>query len=142
MLTPKQRIFIDEYSLDRNASRAARVAGYSAQSAKVTASRLLTNANVLDALHLREIEMQSAFNVTRKVLLNELQGTIALARSQSNPMAMIAALREVAKLCGFYAPEQKEIVVHNKKQRGLGGMEAMSDAELEAIIHSKENGNE
>ena len=41
-LTPKQKIFCEEYVVDWNASRAARVAGYSEKTAKVQASQLLT----------------------------------------------------------------------------------------------------
>lgn len=42
--------FIKEYLLDHNATRAAVAAGYSGKSAKVTGSRLLTDANVQRAL--------------------------------------------------------------------------------------------
>jgi phage terminase small subunit len=46
LATPKQRLFVREYCRHLNATRAAIAAGYSENSAKVTASRLLTNANV------------------------------------------------------------------------------------------------
>ena len=46
LATPKQRLFVREYCRHLNATKAAIAAGYSENSAKVTASRLLTNANV------------------------------------------------------------------------------------------------
>ena len=46
-LTLKQRAFVLEFAVDRNATQAAIRAGYSAGSAHVTASRLLKNAKVL-----------------------------------------------------------------------------------------------
>jgi phage terminase small subunit len=45
-LTKKQRVFIEEYLQCWNASEAARRAGYSERSARVTASKLLTKANI------------------------------------------------------------------------------------------------
>ena len=60
MLSAKRHFFVDEYCIDRNASRAARAAGYSAVSAKVTASRLLTDANVRAAVTVRELAVEKA----------------------------------------------------------------------------------
>lgn len=49
-LTPKQARFVDEYLIDLNATQAAIRAGYSARSAEVTGSRLLSNAKVAQAI--------------------------------------------------------------------------------------------
>lgn len=45
-LTEQQKFFCGEYVIDWNGARAARAAGYSQNSAKEQASRLLTNANI------------------------------------------------------------------------------------------------
>src|SRR6476620_8976842 len=45
-MNPRQLRFVDEYMKDRNGTQAAIRAGYSLKSAKVTACRVLTNANV------------------------------------------------------------------------------------------------
>lgn len=52
-LTFKQEKFVHEYVKDGNGSRAAQEAypEQSYESARVTASRLLTNANILDRIH-------------------------------------------------------------------------------------------
>lgn len=49
-LKPKRERFIDEYLIDFNATQAAIRAGYSPRSAKVTGSRLLSDANLQAAL--------------------------------------------------------------------------------------------
>lgn len=49
-LPPRRRRFVVEYLLDPNATQAAIRAGYAPGSAKVTGSRLLTNANVAAAI--------------------------------------------------------------------------------------------
>ena len=56
-LTPKQAAFIDEYIICRNGAEAARRAGYGVLSARVTASRLLTKANIKAALAIKEAEL-------------------------------------------------------------------------------------
>jgi phage terminase small subunit len=45
-LSPKERLFIEEYKLDLNATRAATAAGYSARSARAIGSELLTKPHV------------------------------------------------------------------------------------------------
>src|SRR5690606_3575297 len=57
-LTPKQERFCREYLIDLNATQAAIRAGYAEGSAKVTASRLLSNANV--AARLAQLQEKTA----------------------------------------------------------------------------------
>ena len=45
-MNPKRQRFCEEYAIDLNGAQAATRAGYAPGSAKVTASRLLTDANV------------------------------------------------------------------------------------------------
>ena len=46
IVTAKQRIFVKEYLTDFNGTRAAIAAGYSKKSARMTASRMITKANI------------------------------------------------------------------------------------------------
>lgn len=61
-LTPKQRLFVQEYLIDLNATQAAIRAGYSPASAEVTGHRLLRNAKIADlieqAMRAREQRVQ------------------------------------------------------------------------------------
>lgn len=59
-LTEKQSKFVDEYCKHRNASKAAREAGYSVKACKEVASRLLTNANVSRAIQERLEDAKAA----------------------------------------------------------------------------------
>ncbi|MDY7546746.1 terminase small subunit [Glaciimonas sp. CA11.2] len=138
MLTTKHQHFVDEYCIDRNASRAARAAGYSAVSAKVTASRLLTNANVRAAVAIREMEAEQALDMTRGSVLMALQEAFGLARQQRNPNAMIAACREIGRICGFYAPERAIVMLTPSARKDVAGFEAMTDVELMQVITSLE----
>jgi len=70
-LTEKQEAFCQSYLLDFNGARAARDAGYAADSANVEASRLLTNANIQARINELRAQMGKAFNITRERIAQE-----------------------------------------------------------------------
>ncbi len=134
-MTPKQLRFVEEYSLDHNGAGAAVRAGFAPNSARVTASRLLAKANVAEAVAVRESEAAKSMNMTRARVLEALQDAFDKARQASDPKAMVAAAREIAKVCGFYAPERRKVEVTSAGARAMmARLEAMSDEELLAVI--------
>ena len=98
----KQARFVREYAVDCNGAAAAVRAGYSPRSAKVTASRLLTKANVQRAL--RQIQQVDAerLALSREAVIDQLQDAIEFARVKQDPMAMIVGLRELGRMMGYY----------------------------------------
>lgn len=134
-MTPKQQRFVEEYSLDHNGAGAAVRAGFAPNSARVTASRLLSKANVAEAVAAREAEAAKSLNMTRGAVLEALQDAFDKARQGSDPMTMVAAAREIGKMCGYYAPERREVEVTSASEVAImARYEAMSDAELLALI--------
>ena len=74
-LTPKQKIFADEYLIDLNATRAYRVAYPNVKKdevAKAAGSRLLTNVNVTAYVQKRMDERAQRKEVTQDKVLQEL----------------------------------------------------------------------
>lgn len=71
-LTEKQEAFCQSYLIDFNGARAAREAGYSEDSARQEASRLLTNANIQARIHELREATGKAFNITRERIAQEL----------------------------------------------------------------------
>jgi phage terminase small subunit len=71
-LTFKQQGFVDNY--EGNAYESAKKAGYKGTEGalRVTASRLLTNANILDAIEKRQKKEKDALNATRSEKLEIL----------------------------------------------------------------------
>lgn len=135
-LTARQARFVEEYSLDHNAARAARSAGYAEASARITGSQLLTNPNVLEALSVREDAVAAELDLTRSRVLQELQEAIGLAKQKNDPAAMISGWREIAKMCGFYRPENVRVELSDESRALKARYEAMSDDELLAIANS------
>ena len=58
-LSARRTKFVDEYCLNPNGSAAARRAGYGVRGARVTAHRLLTDANVKAAIALKSTKWHS-----------------------------------------------------------------------------------
>lgn len=71
-LTPKQAIFIAEYLIDCNATRAASAAGFAASSAHVTGARLLKNATIAAAIAERQQQRQQKLKITAERVLEEI----------------------------------------------------------------------
>ena len=125
--------FVDEYLVDGNGTAAAIRAGYAPAGAHVTASRLLRDPKVAAALAAGQAEKRAESKITRQAVLERLQAAYEAARLQSQPAAMIAAAREMSRLCGLYAPE-KRIVATVGADTALAELEAMTDQELEGLI--------
>ena len=72
-LSDKRKRFVQEYLVDFNGAQAAIRAGYREGSAKVTASRLLTDANVQRYLESLLVQKRSQLSHSSDVLIHELE---------------------------------------------------------------------
>jgi len=131
---PRQSQFVAKYALSRNATSAAIKAGYSPRTARQTGSDLLSNPYIRSLVAEQEQAAAERLAVTRERVLAELEKAIDVAREQRNPAAMIAGWREIAKMCGYYAPERRQIELRGGDDRLRAQYEAMSDAELIALV--------
>lgn len=128
--------FIENYVLCGNAAEAARLAGYSARSAKVQACRLTNDNRVVAEVAKRRKAFQEELQITKDDVLAGLLNAIQLAKEQQNPSAMISGLAQIAKLCGFYEPNVSRIEISDETLRLKHRFAAMSDDELLAVIAS------
>jgi len=71
-ITPKQAIFVAEYLIDGNATRAATAAGFEAASAAGTGSRLLKNVKVAAAIAAGQARLANKLEITAERVLREL----------------------------------------------------------------------
>lgn len=138
MLSLKQDSFARHYALTGNASEAARLAGYAEKSAKVSACRLLTkDNNVQSAVRTYRYEIENSMAMSRDRVIEGLLEAVAMARAQADPGAMIAAFREIAKICGYYTPERTlKVDINIEAKRFIDKLETLSDAELVALVES------
>lgn len=71
-LTDKQKRFADEYLIDLNAKQAAIRTGYSAKTAEVQGSRLLSNAKVLAYIRSKQKALEKKTSVTIEWIIEQL----------------------------------------------------------------------
>ncbi len=71
-LTTKQELFVREYAVDMNGAAAARRAGFSARSAKITAAKLLTKAHIREAVDEVKKKALSNAEVTLQRVVREI----------------------------------------------------------------------
>jgi Terminase small subunit len=138
-MRPLHLRFVQEYLIDRNGAAAAVRAGYSPRTARQQAYELLTRPDVAEAVRQGEAEIAAKAQLTRKVVMHGFLDAIGLARLRADAGAMIAGWREIAKLCGFYAPERKQVEVVSTAGLELSArFEQMTDAQLVNLIAAGE----
>lgn len=79
-------------------------------------------------------ELSSAAQIKRLDMVEVLVDAIEMARVMADPMGMIAGAREVGKMLGLYAPEEKKIDLTIGQARLRSQLEGKSDQELLEII--------
>jgi len=132
-MTPKQARFIAEYAVDGNGAGAAVRAGYAPGSAKVTACRLLTQANVREALQASQQATARRLELDRQRVLDGILEAIELARVRADCHAQIRGWAEIAKLMGYYAPETRRVDLSAEGRGRMARLEGMKDEELLAL---------
>jgi Terminase small subunit len=138
-MKPLHTRFVQEYLVDRNGAAAAVRAGYSKRTARQIAHELLTRPDVAAAVRDGEAEIAAHAHITRATVMRGFQEAIKVGRSRADPSAMIAGYREIAKMCGFYAPERKQVeVVSTAGSAITARLELLTDAQLVNLIAAGE----
>ena len=95
MLTDKQERFAQAYILHRNATEAAKAAGYAPRSAYNQGYRLLQNQEIMERIEDLEKELETNINVVEEI---ENQYTFAKANGHTN--SAIKALELLSRVRG------------------------------------------
>jgi phage terminase small subunit len=109
----KQRLFCREYLTDLIATRAAIRAGYSENSAHVTACRMLKQPKIAAAIAQGLKELGEAAHITREWVLEKLKQTHAMALDEGNTYGAIRALSILAKSLGMLDKDLNVNVDHS-----------------------------
>ena len=95
MLNEKQELFVQHYILTRNASEAARLAGYSERSARNQGSRLLQEEAIQQRIYDAEQEMTTDVDV-----ISELENQYSYAKGHGHTNSAIKALEILSRVRG------------------------------------------
>jgi hypothetical protein len=122
-LNEKQAAYVNARASGKSRNQSAVVAGYNTTSIEELSP---TVAAALTEEFKKNAKMAG---VTREDIIQGLLDAANMGRISADPMSMIAAYRELGKLCGLYAPEVKKIE-HELGKETLHALENLSDAEL------------
>lgn len=117
-ITKRQEIFVAEYLVDLNATRAAKSAGYSANGADVTGSKLLRNPKVAEAIAKKSEKRLEKLEISAEWVLRELRllaGANMLDYIQTCPNG--SARVDLSKLTRDQAAAIGEITVEEFTER-------------------------
>lgn len=133
-LTAKQAVYVDLRAKGVTRRSAATEAGFDIKH-DGTIANLETSAAVALALEQAREAYKKAAKIDRQDVVEGIKEAIEMARTLSDPQGMIAGWRELAKLCGLYAPEVKKIELSMSAHRAKTKYEALSDEELFKIAN-------
>ena len=105
-----QRRFTNEYVIDCNATQAAIRAGYSKKTARSQGQRLLTKADVAEAIQAAQAALAARNEVTQDEVVAFLRRACVLAELDEMPSrastALANAAYKLAQVCGVDAPQR------------------------------------
>ena len=104
MLTDKQERFAQAYVLHRNATEAAKAAGYSARSAYNQGYRMLKNDQIIERIADLESEL-----VTNIDVISEIENQYTFAKNSGHTNSAIKALELLSRIRGAKSDKDSEI---------------------------------
>ena len=107
-LTAKQKVFVDEYLIDFNATRAALAAGYSKGTASDSGFENLQKPNVQEAIRLEQDKRKETTLVTAEMKIQALWEMTLEARGNEDINAAKGCIAELNKMQGDIAPTKTE----------------------------------
>lgn len=81
---------------------------------------------------------QLAANMNRKTVLNGMLKAIELAEDLAQPSSMISGWKEVARMCGYYEPERREILLSVESKDLLQQIQSLPKNKLLELWHEHE----
>ena len=137
-LTDKQKRFADEYLIDMNATAAYLRAGYNSSeaAARVSASKLLTNPNIVEYIEAKQKRLEKKTEMTQEWVLEKYKELIDNTFT-TDPAIAKSALADVAKHLGMF----KERIEHSGEMTNKIDFSGLSLQELRQLAKTKPKAN-
>jgi phage terminase small subunit len=110
-LTPKQKAFVNEYVIDKNATQAAIRAGYSKKTAKEIGYEHLTKPHIRQAVDKKLERLAKKSEITAEWIIEQFKAAAVDAKISSQHSAWIKAIENLAKHINFYEQDNKSAAV-------------------------------
>lgn len=115
-------------------SQAAAQAGYS--SALKMGSNLMRRPNIQKAIQIERQKYEEASQMTRKKVIDGFLEAIEIGKMKADGLVMVAGWREIAKMCGYFAPVQHKIDISIGGSVTMQKLQGLSDHELLQLAES------
>lgn len=100
----------------------------------INAKRLAQSKPALEYYHAEKRKFEEASKMSRKKVMDMLVEAYELAKLAAEPSSMVAAAREIGKMCGYYAPTETKVQVDVTGNIAVQRINAMTDEELIRMI--------
>ena len=127
-LTEKQKLYAVARARGESVPNAMAAAGYNEQVSY--GYRLDKMPNVQRLIQQEQALYAEAAQMDRKKVIDMQLEAYEMAKTMAEPATMVAAAREIGKICGLYEPRKVEVSINGSVQHEIHRMESMSDAEL------------
>ena len=133
MLNEKQELFVQHYILTRNASEAARLAGYSERSARNQGSRLLQEEELQQRIFDAEQEMTTDVDV-----ISELENQYSYAKGHGHTNSAIKALEILSRVRGNKTSDEDILNVEKIITDIQSSMKIIGQTEMKKLMKTCE----
>ena len=131
MLNPKRQRFCEEYLKDSNGTQAAIRAGYSAKTAEVQASQLLSILNVKEHIAGLRAELSAEMEMSRELLVTKMQAIVDNTASTNADKTRAASL--IADMCGY----KREAAPNKEREQAIA--QRMTDDEKKVATYAAQH---
>ena len=136
-LTTKQKKYVKARGAGANKTESAIMAGYAAEGGNIAEQSLVAAEKIRTALVEEARKYAEISDTSREKCIAAFVDAANMAKMLGEPASMIAAWREITKICGHYAPETKKVAHMIKGDNMKVTLELMTDEELLKITHGK-----
>ena len=133
MLNDKQELFVQHYILTRNASEAAKAAGYSERSAYNQGYRLLQDETVQQRIYDAEQEMTTDVDV-----ISELENQYSYAKGHGHTNSAIKALEILSRVRGNKTNDEDILNVEKIVTDIQSAMKIVGKTEMQKLMKTCE----
>jgi len=114
-LTGRQEAFVEYYcgEANWNGAKAARLAGYAESSARITAAKLLTKANISEAVKKRQLAIAAKCEITKATETVRFREIGQEAEQAGQYSAAVRAEEQICKLHGLFEADNKQKAAAN-----------------------------
>jgi phage terminase small subunit len=128
VLNEKQEKFAQAYIIHRNATEAAKAAGYSDRSAANQGYRLINNPEIAERIEDLEKELETNIDV-----VDEIENQYTFAKANGHTNSAIKALELLSRVRGSKGNSEKELDKKELREEIVKFMEIIGKDEVEEI---------